>query len=64
MRMLDFEAYRPSLRAQLGSRQAMVVQGAGLLRYTKVFRLAYPRDFDRLHATAASLREHWAQFAG
>jgi len=60
LRMLDFEAYRPSLRAKLGSRPAMLAQGAGLLRHVRVFRLAYPRDFERLRATAASLIEHWA----
>ena len=63
MRTLDFEAYRPGLRARMGSRPAMLAQGAGMLRHTKVFRLVRPRSFERLDATVASLSEHWEQLA-
>jgi hypothetical protein len=63
MRALDFEAYRPAFRAKLGSRPAMLAQGAAMLRYAKVFRLVCPRGFDRLDATVASLTRHWEQLA-
>jgi hypothetical protein len=61
MRMLDFEAYRPGLRARLGSKPAMLAQGVAMLRHAKVFRLVQPRGFEHLDATVARLRAHWEQ---
>jgi hypothetical protein len=59
MRMLDVEAYRPGLRARLGSKPAMLGQGAAMLCHARVFRLVYPRNFDQLDVTVATLRQHW-----
>ncbi|HEX3918879.1 MAG TPA: hypothetical protein VHW60_16200 [Caulobacteraceae bacterium] len=63
MRMLDLEAYRPGLRARLGSMPEILAQGVAMLRHTKVFRLVCPRSFDELDATVARLSQHWEQFA-
>jgi hypothetical protein len=61
MRTLDFEAYRPGLRAKMGSKPAMLAQGASMLRHTKVFRLVRPLGFEQLDATVATLSRHWEQ---
>jgi hypothetical protein len=63
MRILDVEAYRPGLRAKLGSKPAILAQGAALLRHAEVFRLVCPRSFEDLDATVARLSRHWEQLA-
>ena len=59
MRMLDFETYRPMLRAKLGSRPALLARGAAMLRHAKVFRFFRRRGFERLDETVTMLLEHW-----
>jgi hypothetical protein len=59
MRMLDYQAYRPGLRAKLGSKPQMLVQAAALFGHAKVFTLVRPRGFEHMQETIAILREHW-----
>jgi hypothetical protein len=59
MRMLDIEAYRPGLRARIGSKRAMLGQGVAMLAHAKVFRLIRPRGFEHMDATVAQLTAHW-----
>jgi energy-coupling factor transporter ATP-binding protein EcfA2 len=59
MRMLDYQAYRPGLRAKLGSKPQMLAQAAALFGHAKIFTLTRPRGFEHLQATIAMLRQHW-----
>ena len=59
MRMLDYEAYRPGLRAKIGQKPEMLRQAASLLGHTKVFRLVRPRGFEHMSETVAALLAHW-----
>jgi hypothetical protein len=59
VRMLDYQAYRPGLRAKLGSRPQMLAQAAALFGHAKVFLLTRPRGFGHIAATIAMLRERW-----
>jgi hypothetical protein len=59
MRMLDYQAYRPGLRAKLGSKPQMLAQAAALFGHAKVFTLVRPRGFEHMPETIAILREHW-----
>jgi hypothetical protein len=58
MRVLDIEAYRPGLRARIGSRPTMVAQGAAMLARAQVFRVLRPRGFEHMDATVAQLTAH------
>lgn len=64
MRMLDFEAYRPGLRARIGSKPAMLAEAAAVFGHAQVFRLIRPRGFDHLPGTVAMLRAHWGAIGG
>jgi hypothetical protein len=57
MRMLDYQAYRPALRAKMGSRPQMLAQAASLFSHVKVFLLIRPRGFEHMERTLAMLRE-------
>lgn len=59
MRMLDYQAYRPGLRAKLGSKPQMLMQAAALIGHAKVFRLARPLGFEHVQETVTILRDHW-----
>jgi hypothetical protein len=59
MRMLDYQAYRPGLRAKLGSRPQMLAQAAALFGHAKVFLLTRPRGFEHVQETVTILRQHW-----
>jgi hypothetical protein len=59
MATLDREAYRPRLRARMGSIPTVVVQGARMMRHVKVFRLVRRRGFEIMAETVAALERHW-----
>jgi hypothetical protein len=59
VRTLDYEAYRPGLRAKIGHKPQMLAQAAAMLGHTKVFLLIRPRGFEYLPGTVAALRAHW-----
>lgn len=59
VRMLDYEAYRPGLRAKLGSKPQMLAQAAAMLGHAKLFRFVRPRGFEHMDETVAALRRHW-----
>jgi hypothetical protein len=59
VRVLDYQAYRPGLRAKLGSRPQMLAQAAATLRYAKLFRFVRPLGFQHMEQTVAALRQHW-----
>ena len=59
IRTLDYEAYRPGLRAKMGQKPEMLRQAAALLGHTKVFRLVRPRGFEHMSETVDALRAHW-----
>jgi energy-coupling factor transporter ATP-binding protein EcfA2 len=59
MRMLEYEAYRPGLRAKLGSKPEMLALAARVLGHAKAFRLTQTRGFEHMEETVARLRKHW-----
>jgi len=59
VRRLDYEAYRPGLRAKIGHKPAMLAQAAAMLGHTKVFVFTRPRGFEHMSETVAALRAHW-----
>jgi len=59
IRRLDYEAYRPGLRAKIGQKPQMLAQAATLLGHTKMFQLVRPVDFKILATTVTALRAHW-----
>jgi hypothetical protein len=59
IRTLDYEAYRPGLRAKMGQKPEMLRQAAALLGHTRVFRLVRPRGFEHMPETVDALRAHW-----
>ena len=59
VRMLEYETYRPSLRAKIGSTSAMLAQAAAVFGHAKAFALTRPRGFEHLEETVATLRKHW-----
>jgi hypothetical protein len=59
MRTLDYEAFRPGLRAKMGHKPEMLAQAAAMLGHAKVFRLIRSRGFDQLQETVAALCAHW-----
>jgi len=64
MRALEYEAYRPRLRAKIGRKSEMLAQAAATLGHAKAFRLTRPRGFEYLAETVASLRAHWNSLDG
>jgi hypothetical protein len=59
MRMLDFQAYRPALRAKMTAAPTKLAQGAAILNHARVFTLTRPRGFEHMADTMAALRDHW-----
>ena len=59
MRILDIEAYRPGMRARIGSSPAMLAQGVAMLAHAQVFRFLRPRGFEHTDATVAEITAHW-----
>jgi hypothetical protein len=59
MRMLDYEGYRPGLRAKIGQKPKRLAHTAAMLGHAKVFRLVRLRGFEHLQETVAALRAHW-----
>ena len=59
LRRLDYEAYRPGLRAKIGQRPEMLSYAATVLGHAKVFMLSRPRGFEHLPETVAALNAHW-----
>jgi hypothetical protein len=59
IRMLDYQAYRPELRAKLGSKPQRLAQAASLLGHARVFTLARPRGFEHMAQTVTVLRDRW-----
>jgi hypothetical protein len=59
IRMLEYESYRPRLRAKIGSKPEMLRQAAAVLGHAKAFVLIRPRAFEHLEETVATLRRHW-----
>ncbi|MGH6862916.1 MAG: HPr kinase/phosphorylase, partial [Methylocella sp.] len=59
MRTLDYEAYRPGLRAKIGQNPEMFAHAAAVLGHAKMFLLIVPRGFEHLRATVTELRAHW-----
>jgi hypothetical protein len=59
IRTLEHQAYRPSLRAKMLSKAAMLAQAAAVLDHAKAFLLIRPHGFEHLDQTVATLRKHW-----
>jgi hypothetical protein len=59
MRMLDYEAYRPGLRAKIGQKPEMFAHAAAMLGHANMFLLIAPRGFEHLQETITELRAHW-----
>ena len=59
MRTLDYEAYRPGLRAKFGQKPEMFAHAAAMLGHAKMFLLIAPRGFEHLRETVTALRAHW-----
>jgi hypothetical protein len=64
VRRLDYEAYRPGLRAKIGHKPEMLAQAASMLAHTKVFVLTRRRGFEHMPQTVAALRAHWDALGG
>lgn len=60
VRVLEYEAYRPNVRAKIGQKPEMLAQAAATLSHAKAFRLTRPRGFEYLAETVASLCAHWS----
>jgi hypothetical protein len=59
IRVLEYEAYRPGLRAKMGSKPEMLAQAAAVFGHAKAFLLIRPRGFAHMEETIATLRKHW-----
>jgi hypothetical protein len=59
MRMLDYQSFRPALRARMGSRPHLLAQAAALFAHVKVFVLNRPRGFEHMARTIALLGDAW-----
>lgn len=64
MRMLEREAYRPSLQARMGLKPQLIAQAAAMFGHARAFRLIRPRGFEQLRGTVAMLRAHWESLHG
>lgn len=63
MRVLDRQAYRPALRKMLGSKHAMMRQGAVILAHTSMFRFTRPLGFDHMDDIVDRLMRHWDELS-
>jgi len=59
IRTLDYEAYRPVLRAKIGRKREMLTHAAMVLSHAKMFLLVRPRGFEHLQETVATVQVHW-----
>jgi hypothetical protein len=59
MRMLDYQTFRPALRARIGSRPHLLAQAAAVFGHVKVFVLNRPRGFEHMASTVAMLGASW-----
>lgn len=59
VRMLDYEAYRPGLRAKIGQKAQLLALAATTLGHAKMFLLIRPRGFEKLQDTVDELQVHW-----
>ena len=64
MRMLEYEADRPTLRDRMGTNPRMLALGAATLGHARIFLLVYPRGFEHLEETVETLRAHWDSLDG
>jgi energy-coupling factor transporter ATP-binding protein EcfA2 len=64
MRTLDYEAYRPGIRAKIGQKPEMLAYAAAMLGHARIFLLIRPRGFEHLQKTVAELRAHWGSLDG
>ena len=59
IRLLEYQTYRPKLRAKIGSKPAMLAQAAAVFGHAKAFLLIRPRGFEHMGETVVTLRKHW-----
>jgi hypothetical protein len=59
LRMLEYQSYRPELRAKLGSKPQLLAQAAAVFGHAKIFLLDRPHGFEHIEETIATLRKHW-----
>jgi hypothetical protein len=59
MRALDLQAYRPNIRARIGSKPHNLVQSAAVLSHAPAFRFTRPRGFEHMDRMVATLAAHW-----
>ena len=59
MRTLDYEAYRPGLRAKIGQKPDMLAHAAAMFGHAKMFLLIRPHGFEHLQETVAAVQAHW-----
>jgi hypothetical protein len=59
MRALDLQAYRPEIRARIGSKPRNLAQSAALLSHARTFRFERPRGFEHMDRLVAALAAHW-----
>jgi hypothetical protein len=59
MRILEYQYYRPRIRAKMATKSEMLLQGAAVFGHAKVFLLNRPRGFEHMEETVAALRKHW-----
>jgi hypothetical protein len=59
IRALEFEAYRPGLRAKMGQKPEMFAHTAATFGHATAFLLIRQRGFEHMAGTVASVRAHW-----
>ena len=59
MRALDLQAYRPAIRARIGSKPHNLAQSAAVLSHAPAFRFVRPRGFEHMDRLVATLAAHW-----
>jgi hypothetical protein len=64
MRRIDYEAYRPGLRAKIGQKQEMLAHAASVLGRAKIFLLIRPHGSQHLQETVTELCAHWESLDG
>jgi hypothetical protein len=64
MRMLDVQAYRPGIRANIGSRPQKLAQSAAVLRHARAFHFTRKRGFEHIEAVVGALLAHWEGLRG
>jgi hypothetical protein len=64
MRALDYEAYRPGLRAKMGQKPHMIAQGAAVFGHAKIFHFIRARGFEQMPNVVTRLLAHWDSLDG